>query len=243
MSAIKLIERNALAFDIERTVSVIDDFNEYTSGGKFTSVLTDSGSATVSDGAKGILALVPSDGTVADNDEAYIKTTKEIFKIADGKPCQWKALVQFTEANTDDANVFVGLKDAIAANSLVDDGGGPPSSYSGAVFFKVDGDTLWQAEYSNGGTQNTVRLSAANSLDKLDKTAGGSAYQKLESLIQPKTSSLCDVFFWIDNVLVCKMVDQSYSSATEMQWGAGVKNGGGNLETLNIDLVEVAQAR
>lgn len=238
----KLIERNALGYDDERTVVVRDHFTEYASGGKFTSIVTDSGTVAVGDAANGVVVLTPSDGTVADNDEAYIKTTNEVFLIAANKPCRQKAKLKFTEANTDDANVFVGFMSAIAANSLLDNGGGPPASYTGAVFFKEDGQTLWSVEYSIAGTQNTAQLTAVNSLDKLAKTAGGTAYQMLEILIEPKTATLCDVYFFIDNVLVYKMTDQVYTSATEMNWGAGVKNGAGNLETLSIDLMEaVAQ--
>lgn len=48
----------------------------------YVATLTDSGTATVVDAAKGILPIVPSDGTVADNDEAYVQTKIESWLLA-----------------------------------------------------------------------------------------------------------------------------------------------------------------
>src|SRR3954462_13666997 len=113
------------ALENRREFGFFDDFEWYLSPHRWTSVLTDSGTASVGDAAGGILALVASDGTVADNDEAYARTTNELFKFANNKPLLFEARLQFPEANTDDANVLVGLIDAAAANTIVDDGAGP----------------------------------------------------------------------------------------------------------------------
>ena len=100
---------------------VFDDFPWYISPHQWTSVLTDSGTASITaGGAGGVLAIVNSDGTVADNDEAYIYTTNSIFKPAANKPLYAEALVQFTEANTDDANVAFGLASSVAADLIVE---------------------------------------------------------------------------------------------------------------------------
>lgn len=220
-----------------------DDFYAYSSGQLWTSVLTDSGSAAAGDAAGGVLDLIPSDGTVADNDEAYVKTTKEVFKIANQKTIIGEARVAWTEANTDDANVLVGFLDAIAANSLQDNGAGPPASYSGAVFFKADGDTVWSVEVSDGATQWTAQLTAANSLDGVAKTCGAGTFQELRIEIVPYSSTKADVSFWIDGVLVYKKKDATYASATEMNFGFGVKNGGANNEDLKVDYADAWQLR
>jgi hypothetical protein len=224
--------------------SITDDFTRDVDSADWVTTLTDTGTASVGDAAGGILALVPSDGTVADNDEAYVESANEVFKFAADKPLLFEAKVQFTEANTDDANVLVGLMDAVAANALVDDGAGPKSSYSGAVFFKVDGGTVWQAETSNSTTQTTTELTAsnANNLAKKSITAGGAAYQTLRIEYMPYSATNAYVSFFVDGVL-CAQHDYIFTSATEMQLAFGVKNGGANNETLNVDYVSCTQSR
>lgn len=210
----------------------------------WTATTTDSGTASVGDAVGGILALVASDGTVADNDECYVESANEVFKFAADKPMLFEARVQFTEANTDDANILVGVMDAVGANSLVDNGAGPPSSYSGAVFYKVDGGTRWQVETSNSTTQTTDDLVSTNknNLSGKSQTAGGSAYQTLRIEFLPYNSTNAYVNFFVDGVLCCQH-DYIFTSATEMQVALGVKNGGANLETLNVDYVSCTQLR
>lgn len=220
-----------------------DDFDHYVTADRWTSIATDSGSVQTLDSAGGILELDGSDGSVADNDEAYAHTTEELFLFAANKPLIFEAYVQFTEANTDDANILVGLMDAAAANHLLDDGGGPAASYSGCVFFKQDGQTLWTVENSITTTQKTTQLTAANSLDGTAKTAGGASYQRLRIEVQPHGGSSNDFSFYVDDVLVAKHKDQTYSSATEMNVIFGVKNGDANLEKLLVDYVFCYQKR
>lgn len=224
------------------THGIADDFDHYVSADTWTSVVTDSGTVAAGDAVGGVVTLTASDGSVADNDEAYMRSTKELFKFAANKPIVVEGRVKFTEANTDDANIAFGLMDAVAANSILDDGGGPAASYAGCVFFKTDGDTVWQCESSNGATQKTTRLSSDISLDKADKTAGGS-YQTLRIEAIPTGDGLIDFQFYIDGVLVAVHKQRSYSSATEMTVFAGVKNGGANLETLLVDYIRCHQAR
>lgn len=221
--------------------AILCDFDDDYVATSWVSTLTDSGTASVGDAANGIMALVASDGTVADNDEAYLESPNETFLFAANKPILFEALVQFTEANTDDANIIAGLKDAVAANTLLDDGGGPAASYSGVCFFKVDGGTKWQVECSLAGTQLT---------NTTDVTAGGSAYQRLTIQVEPYSSTNAYVTYFIngqqcrDNTTGLPIIhDLVYTSATEMQVCFGVKNGGTNLETLNVDWVYAAQAR
>lgn len=198
------------------------------------------GSLTVSDGVAGIAALV-TDGD--DNDEAYLFSTTELFKVASGKPLVVEALLKFAQANTDDANVIFGLMDAVAADALVDNGAGPKSSYSGAVFFSVDGDTTWRVENSITTTQKTTELDADGSLDGVAKVSASSAYQTLRIEIYPISATLCDVLFLIDGVLVAKHKDQVWTNFTDAEVVFGVKAGGGNAETLYVDYVFAYQLR
>lgn len=219
-----------------------DDFDYFVTTDRFTSILTDSGGASVSDAVGGILALTASDGTVADNDQTYIKGSKEIFKFAADKPILVDALIQFTEANTDDANVAVGLANAVAADLIVDDGAGMKTSGSMLAIYKVDGSTVWKVISSCNATQ-TISTSST--------TAGGSSYQWLQIQWKPVGSTYSEATFFVDGV---QLIDSTtlkpivhrfdYSdSPTEMQFFAGVKNGGGNLETLNLDYASAWQKR
>lgn len=202
--------------------------------------VTDSGTVTVGDAAAGILALVPSDGTVADNDEAYFASPNECWKYAAGKPITFRASVQFTEANTDDANIGVGLANAVAANLLVDDGAGFRTSGSIAAFLKVDGETVWRCVSRCNATLNSTTTSI---------TAGGSSYQLLEIEIVDGFGANFAVVFKIDreycrdsNGVIIRHV-LPYASATEMQMFLAVKNGGATLETLNCDWWSCSQTR
>lgn len=223
-----------------RTFGFVEHFDGLNSA-RWTSTLTDSGTAAVGDEVGGVVTLSPSDGTVADNDEAYI-STKEIFKIAAGKALSVGGLVQFSQAATNAANVYFGLMDAVGANALQDNGAGPKASFSGAGFFAKDGSTLWNVIYSDGSTQTIAELSATNSLNKQANVAGSAAYQLLEIDIVPKTSTLCDVVFKINGSTVYKMLDRTYANATETSAMVGVKNGTAAQQVLKCDAVAAHQS-
>lgn len=223
-----------------RNFGFFDDFLEFVTGDLWTDTSGDTGATIAVGDAAGGINVLTTGGT--DNNEAYLLTTKEVFKFAQDKPIVYEARLQYAEANTDDANVCFGLMNAVGADSIVDDGGGPKSSYSGAVFFKVDGGTRWQAESSLAGTQTTTDLSAANSLDKFAKTAGGASYQTFRIEVLPVSSTVAEVSFFIDGVHVAKH-NLTYTSATEMNAFVGVKAGGANSEVVNVDYVAAYQVR
>lgn len=229
------------ALKLPKTAGIVDDFIGLNSA-IWTSTLTDSGTATVGDIAGGVAVLSPSDGTVADNDEAYI-STKEVYKIAAGKPIEFAGLLNFTQAATNAANVYAGLMDAVAANAIQDNGAGPKASFSGAGFFAKDGSTLWNVIYSDGSTQTIAELSATNSLNKQANVAASAANQLLEIDIVPKTSALVDVIFKINGSTVYKMLDRTYANATETSVVFGVKNGTAAQQALNVDGVSCLQNR
>jgi hypothetical protein len=210
----------------------------------WTTTATDTGAAVMTDAAGGVIQLQPSDGTVADNDEVYLQTTSEIFKIAAGKPISFASRVQFAQAATNAANIISGLADAPIANTLVDNGAGPKTSFSGAAFFCVDGGLNWNVIYSDGATQTKAELTATNTLNKTAAVAAtaASVFTLLEIDIVPKTSALVDVIFKINGSTVFKMMDRTYANATEMAAFVGAKNGSANQQVLNVDDVSAWQA-
>jgi hypothetical protein len=209
------------------------------------SVTADAGGAQDidQDGRGGVLSIATG---ATDNDEAYVATIGELFLFAADKPIEFEARVKFSEANTDDANVLVGLMDAPGADSLLDDGGGPKASYSGAVFYKVDGGANWIVESSLAGSQSTTVT---------DQAAGGEEYHTLRIVAQPVGPSRVEVTFFIDprggsNFVQCRD-DQgrpikhvvTLGSPTEMAVVLGAKAGGANAETLLVDYVSCSQLR
>lgn len=219
---------------------LFDDFYEFVTGDKWTLTADTGGTAATVDGAGGLLTLT-SDAD--DNDEAYLESTREAWKFAAGKPLVFEARAQYAEANTDDANVLIGLMDAVGADSLVDNGGGPKASFSGAVFYKVDGGTKWRVRASVGSTNTDVELSAANTLTGKDYAAGGASFQRFRIEFRPWSASQADVMFYIDGELVYKIAGFTFTSATEMQMALGVKAGGANAEAITVDYMWCRQLR
>ena len=234
------------------TYFVFDDFDHYVTADTFTTTATNSGTVAVSDGAAGIVRLTPSDGTVADNDETYMHGTTELFKFATDKPMIFTAKVRPVSTTIAETNLIIGLKDAVAADSVLDDGGGPAASYSGALFAKLDGGTKWVCETSVSTSQTTVTS---------DHVVGNNAWDVLVIETKPISSTVTEVHFYTADVQSdgsfsladvgkttagTQFVAQTitHTSATEMEICFGVKNGAiTNSNLLDVDWVYCAQKR
>jgi len=196
-------------------------------------VASDGGSCTISDGVKGVLVMNPG---ASDNDEIYVAAATETIKFASGKSFIMEALIQFTEANTDDANVIFGCMNAVAADALIDDGGGPRATGDYVAMWKVDGGTKWYAGVQSNNTQTPT-------VDTVSEvTAGGSAYQRLWIKVTCESSTRAVAEFCVDGTIIATL-HFAYTSATEMQMFVGVKNGGANAQALNVDYMGYAQLR
>lgn len=216
----------------------LEDFDKDQTDLDWVDTITDSGTVTIDDAANGLAVLVPSDGTVADNDEAYFATSNEVFLPVNGKPFIIGGYVKWTEANTDDANIGFGVANAPAANLLIDNGGGIRASGTLAAIYKVDGETAWRCTSRN---QSDVTISLSN------QSSTSTGYQYLEIEFTEFTSTSCKVHFrfgtnpndaspLIDSTTLKPIVHTMlYASATEMAAFFAVKNGGANLETLYAD--------
>lgn len=220
--------------------TLFDDFHWYISPHLWTSVLSDSGTASITAGTN-VLALACSDGTVADNDEAYVYSTNTVFKPQAGQPAYVEARVQFTEAATDDANVAFGLASSVAGDLIANDGAGMRASGAVIALYKVDGETVWRFVTRNG-TAVTVSQSTT--------TAGGSAYQVGGIEILDVIGQVATVVPLVDglhlrdattNAIIKHTLD--LTSIAAMSLFAGAKNGGSNMETLNVDYLCGVQKR
>lgn len=224
----------------KHTHGFFQDFNYYIADDLFTATASDSGAVTETDAAGGVVDLAPSDSTAADNDEIYLHQSNETFLFAANKPLQFDARIQFSEANTDDANVAAGLSDAVAADTILDDGAGVAASFDGAVIWKGDGDTVWSFTTSNATTQTTSTSTT---------TAGGSAYQVLTIICRHQDASNCSLVPLVDgqqlkdsngNLIEHKI---AYSGLAEMETFVGLKNGSTNEESLLVDYISCWQKR
>ena len=215
-----------------------DDFTDDTVAEHWVKTGDASSTFAVGDAVGGIMTVTP--GSATDEDECYVESPNETFKIATGKPLVFEALVQFTEAVAGTANVIAGIMSAVGADTLVDAGAGPKTTFDGAVIYKVDGGTVWRCRSSVGAT-NTDSVSTT--------TAGGAAYQRLRIEWHDYTATQAQITFEVDGV---RLVDSRglpivhtvlFASATEMQLALGVKNGTTTQESLLVDYVYGGQVR
>lgn len=222
------------------TSYIEDDFCFYSDGDQWTKLAADGGSSVAAGDSSYV--VLTTGGT--DNNEAMVKTTKKNFTITANKQIVGDFLIQYSEANTDDANIFVGFSSAAAANLMVDDGAGPATNMSAFGIFKVDGGTVWKV-ISSIGTSQTITTSGT--------TAGGSTAQHLRVECLPVSSTVCEVTFYVDGKPLYDASQTSrnvpikhsftYTGAAAMNGVAYVKAGGSNSEVLNLDYAFLAQVR
>lgn len=222
-----------------QTFALESHFTEADSLADFNNIQTDT-DATVALDADGVGGVVLLTTGATDNNEAYLYSN-EIHDIAEGKTNAFCARISYSESTTDDANVVVGFMSGVAANHLVDNGGGLVSSFTGAAFYKVDGETRWRVKSSIGTTSTDTETNI---------TAGG-GYQTFAVLITPTSSTTAKVDYFCDpngGVDLKPIYEQgsdgrdriishtvTYASATEMAGLVGVKAGSASSEVVSVD--------
>jgi hypothetical protein len=214
-----------LAINQDPTIGLVWDepFISYvTTQGGLTSTATEGGSAA--GGAGGYLTIVA--GNAGDNDEIYVGGTHDVFTPAAGRDLWFEARAKLTEANTDDANIVIGLSTIYSADFMQDDGAGPAADYDGLIFFKVDGGTVWQTE-SSTSTSQTTNASAA--------TFTSGSWVRLGIFLEGITQAT----FYVDGTSVgsvtVNLPDTAFSPVI------GAKNGDTNDETLYVDWFKAVQ--
>lgn len=223
------------------TFHLFDDFWQDQSDINAIDTVTDSGTVVIGDAAAGLVTLTPSDGSVADNDEAYLATPNELWIFAVGKPIYGRCRLKFTEVTATKLNVAFGFQNAVGANSLVDDGGGPKVSGSTLCIYKVDGGAVWRCASACNGT----------STDSVSTTAAVAAtWYELEIICGDWDGVSMQVSFKVDgqylrdsnNAIIRHTV--AIASATEMALFLGAKLGAAtNNDTVIADYWYGAQAR
>ncbi len=250
---------SALVRQVERftnrdTHGFFEDWNDnYVTGDRWTPLTADSSSASTlvlvlkNTGSTGGVLSITQDAT--DNDEIYFGQTVTPFLIAADKPCIFETRLQFSEGNTSGQNICAGFLSTASgslANTMIDDGGGPVATATMAMFYKIDGGTVWRCRSQIGagvGQTDTVT----------NLTAGQTAYQTLRVEINPISSTVCEVIYSADQGTGMKQVTDTngkvfkhiltYTNALTMGALFGQKTGSGTAEVLLNDYVTAWQKR
>lgn len=205
--------------------------------------LPNNGNAVVNDGLAGILTLTPSGASPAASDEAYIYSPQQVFQPSAGYPLYLEALIQYTEANVNQAGIFFGLASGVSTGGLLTSGAaGIRASGTVVGIYKVAGSTVWSVISQNGSNVVTNTSTCP---------AGLSTYQKLNIEILDVIAGNATVVFRVDGQLLRDTnnptlpIKQNLILASDLicSLAAGVKNGSSSMETLNIDCMAAVQSR
>lgn len=226
----------------EDVIEVFDDFF------KLDTAATNGQWLSTNDGGTGTLALVTTavggkiniPSAAADNDYQLLSTPVKCFQFAAGKPLWAEIILTHTEAATNAANFVFGLSSVIATGFMADNGAGPPATFDGFVFYKVDGSLLWKTMASVGTTQSTSGTLVTGvsgtiyrfgfTFDPGDGTTG---------IITPEVNGQ-PIYTTGPNPFTHKI---ALASAGLMYPIFGVKAGSGSAETLTVDRVRIVQVR
>lgn len=217
--------------DIAAFFEYVDDFFNIDTTNDYTNVGDTGFTVAASDAVGGALSIV-SDAD--NNDEIYTSSKTEFLKFAASKPLFFEARVTITEGATDAGNFIVGVSDTVGADTLLDDGAGPAASYDGAVFFKVDGGTVWQFETSNAGTQVT-------NTDVGTRTSGTAV--RLGFVFDPADGTTGSITPYVDGVAAGDAHSIALAGLENMHVVFGAKAGGANAETIAVDYVRILAVR
>ncbi len=228
--------------DLRRAFNVFDDFDKFSSASTalWTSVVTNSStptlSATLEDGV--LVAL----NTGATNDASFTFTSNPVFLWGSKQPHVCEFLLQFSEASTNQANIWCGFSSVNTVAQLVNASAGPATSFTGAGIYKQGGSTTWRTISSQSTTQN---------LNNTIYTAGQAGYTRLRVEMRC-VNGIMEICYFIDqggssgnaagmvpmktSLMLPPIKDYiTLSSPAAMYLGFGVKNGSANAETLNVD--------
>lgn len=194
------------------------------------------GTNTANGVAGGQVSIVTA---AADNDYHLMTSAAKVFKFAANKPLWFDAEFTLTEANTDDANILIGLVSVTTSGNLQNDGAGPAASYDGAVLFKVDGTMTLQAETS-AATVQTTNASVCT-------FTSGSTY-RVGFHFDPADGVTGQVTFEVEDKTAGVLYQPpaqriALASLGVMNLVYGVKAGGANAETLKMNYIRCIQAR
>ena len=240
---------NIPAFDPTLHQQVWDDFH------KLDTVASTGLWQSVNDGATGTLALVAAtvNGRIniptaaALNDYQLLATQQKVFKFAANKPLWFECLLQCTEANTNNANLVVGLSSITTTGFMTDSNGGLPATWDGAVWYKTGGALVLGFASSAASTATTKATPTVTPNDTA--TYASATDYRLGFHFDPNdgvTGYITPFYNGKPCLTTGGVVYRqpiTLSGLGTMYPILGVKAGSASAETLQVDYVRVLQAR
>ena len=182
---------------------------------------------------------IPTAGSSA-NDYQTLASPVATYLLAANKHLIFEVSLLLTEANTNTASWFAGLT-STTTTGFISNAGAPPSSYSGAMFWKATGGMSLKFQTSNSTTQNTVTIGTVVSgtnyvlgayLDPNDGTTGK---------VTPYVSSVSTGVRSL--VAIGATQNLALGSLAKMYLMFGVKTGSTSAETLTVDYASIMGVR
>lgn len=227
--------------DAVNAVSFFDDFLLDQSDINYIDTASDSGTVAAGDSVNGVVVLTPSDGTVADNDEAYIEFPNETLKYGTNRAFYLRAKLSATINTVSAINFAFGATDAPAADTIADNGAGVKTTGSTLVIEKRDGESAFRCTSACNGTA-TSTLSGTSVVSATDYV--------LEIMCNDWDSVSMQCSFKVNGQYLKDTNGNqirhtvAIASATEMAMFAGIKLGAStNLDLLNVDYWGFSQTR
>ena len=195
-------------------------------------VVSKDGSPTLgpTDAANGVASIASG---ASDNNSSTLASIKKGWLFAASKPLWFEARFKLTEANTDDANLFLGLASVVDKTIMQDDGAGPIANFDGAGWFKVDG-TLALQFISSKATAQTIQAAAG-------AYASATSY-RVGFVFDPNDGTTGKLTPYYNGVEGSTQTI-TLSGLTAMALVLNAKAGGANAETLLVDWVQILAVR
>lgn len=230
---------------------VFDDFHAFTNAALWTDGGTGGNTAFAVTNADGVNGLLTCNTNAAANNEVWVATTRKnwlggqtlVGTNQAGGVLVFEARINYQEANTNVAGIFVGFSSAFATGLLAAGAGSLKTNMSAFGVYKLSGSTTWGLISSNGTTQ-LITLS--------DKSSVSSNDQILRVEVRTVPGSQVEVSAWLDDL---PLLDPSMpfprpikhritdTSLLKMAGGVYVQAGDANAQTLNIDYIGIENLR
>lgn len=170
----------------------------------------------------------------ADNDYHAMSTVAENWLFAAGKELWFEARFKVAEAATNASAWWLGLTDTLTTGGFQANTAGPLAAYDGALIYKTPETAMTvNFETSNAGTQNTLAEFATAITDTWHRAG---FYFDGVGYITP---------FFHNGTVWTKGAAQAISltGLEAMHAVFGIKAGGANAETLQMDYLKIVQLR
>jgi hypothetical protein len=199
------------------------------------------GAIALSSALSGGWIKVPT--AASQHDYQAFATQEPWFQLAANCPIAFEVVVNVTEANTNNAQWFVGLT-STTSTGFISNAGAPPSSYSGAVFYKPGGGLALNFQTSNGTTQTTSSSIAT--------VVSGTSYVLGCALLPGAVATgTAQVLYWVATsaanvrtpIVTAAATTLALTSLSNMYFMFGINAGSASAETLTLDYVQACGVR